>query len=64
MKLSFVTTVVGRTALPVVPPTPVRVYRMLQGTHRDAAEVIGAMPPDLNPVYGRKGRDQCGDGWL
>jgi hypothetical protein len=35
--------------LPVVPPTPVRVYRMLQGTHRDAAEVIGAMPPDLNP---------------
>lgn len=32
--------------LPVVPPTPVRVYRMLQGTKRDPAEVLGAMPPD------------------
>ena len=35
--------------LPVVPPTPVRVYRMLQGTRRDPSEVLGSMPPDLNP---------------
>ncbi len=33
--------------LPVVPPTPVRVYRMLRGTTRDPQEVIGEIPPDL-----------------
>jgi len=36
--------------LPVIPPTPVRVYRMLQGTTRDPDEVLGEMPPDLNPI--------------
>lgn len=35
--------------LPVVPPTEVRVYRMLQGTRRDPHEVLGAMPPDYQP---------------
>ena len=35
--------------LPVVPPTPVRVYRMLQGTLRDPHEILGAMPPDYQP---------------
>ena len=35
--------------LPVVPPTPVRVYRMLQGTKRDPHEILGAMPPDYQP---------------
>ena len=35
--------------LPVVPPTPTRVYRMLQGTFRAPDEVIGLIPPDLNP---------------
>lgn len=35
--------------LPVVPPTPVRVYRMLQGTRRDPHEVLGMMPPDYQP---------------
>ena len=35
--------------LPVVPPTPVRVWRMLQGTTRDPHEVLGAMPPDYQP---------------
>lgn len=35
--------------LPVVPPTPVRVLRMLKGTSRDAQDVIGIMPPDLVP---------------
>ena len=33
--------------LPVVPPTPVRVLRMLQGTTRDPQEVIGRIPPNL-----------------
>lgn len=32
--------------LPVVPPTPLRVIRMLRGTDRDAAEIIGRVPPD------------------
>lgn len=35
--------------LPVVPPSPVRVYRMLQGTQRDPHEILGAMPPDYQP---------------
>ncbi len=35
--------------LPVVPPTPVRVLRMLKGTDRAPDEVIGLMPPDLVP---------------
>ncbi len=33
--------------LPVVPPTPERVLRMLRGTTRDPAEVIAVVPPDL-----------------
>ena len=35
--------------LPVVPPTPVRVLRMLGGTSRDAQKVIGAIPPNNAP---------------
>ncbi|PRB82027.1 thioredoxin family protein [Pseudomonas sp. MYb185] len=35
--------------LPVVPPTPVRVLRMLKGTQRKPDEVVGLMPPDLVP---------------
>ncbi|MGY8996741.1 MAG: thioredoxin family protein [Alphaproteobacteria bacterium] len=31
--------------LPVVPPTPARVLRMLQGTRRKADEVVGPIPP-------------------
>lgn len=34
--------------LPVVPPTRERVLRMLSGTRRTAAEVVGTVPPDLN----------------
>ena len=34
--------------LPVVPPTPVRVLRMLQGTTRDPQETIGEIPPNLS----------------
>jgi hypothetical protein len=33
--------------LPLVPPTPVRVARMLQGTTRDPREVVAVVPPDL-----------------
>ncbi len=35
--------------LPVVPPTPERVLRMLEGTTRDPADVVGVIPPDLAP---------------
>lgn len=33
--------------LPVIPPTPERVLRMLSGTQRDPNEVIAIAPPDL-----------------
>jgi hypothetical protein len=33
--------------LPVVPPTPARVLRMLDGTTRPADEVVAVVPPDL-----------------
>jgi hypothetical protein len=33
--------------LPVVPPTPERVARMLEGTTRDPQEVVAVVPPDL-----------------
>jgi hypothetical protein len=35
--------------LPVVPPTEIRVVRMLSGTTRDPKEVLGLVPPDLQP---------------
>jgi hypothetical protein len=35
--------------LPVVPPTPERVLRMLAGTTRAPDEILGSMPPDLAP---------------
>jgi hypothetical protein len=35
--------------LPVVPPTDVRVMRMLAGTRRKADEVVGRIPPNLAP---------------
>ena len=35
--------------LPVVPPTELRVVRMLAGTTRDPQEVLGLVPPDLQP---------------
>lgn len=35
--------------LPVVPPTPERVLRMLAGTSRDPQEVVAVVPPDLTP---------------
>jgi len=36
--------------LPLVPPTPERVLRMLGGTSRDPQEVLGAMPPNMGQV--------------
>jgi len=33
--------------LPVVPPTPERVLRMLEGTKRDAQNVIALLPPNM-----------------
>ncbi len=36
--------------LPVVPPTPERVMRMLTGTRRDPREVVATVPPNLAPV--------------
>jgi len=36
--------------LPMVPPTQERVLRMLSGTARDPAEVLGLAPPDLIPL--------------
>ena len=35
--------------LPVVPPTELRVLRMLRGTARDPREVLGQVPPALAP---------------
>ena len=35
--------------LPVVPPTPARVLRMLAGTTRRPDELLGLVPPDLAP---------------
>lgn len=35
--------------LPVVPPTALRVLRMLQGTERSSSEIIGDIPPDYTP---------------
>jgi thiol-disulfide isomerase/thioredoxin len=36
--------------LPVIPPTPERVKRMLSGTRRDPREVIAALPPNMGPA--------------
>ena len=36
--------------LPLVPPTPERVMRMLSGTKRDPQEVLAVMPPNMGEV--------------
>ena len=36
--------------LPLVPPTPERVMRMLSGTHRDPQELVAVMPPNMGEV--------------
>ncbi|MFT5450403.1 MAG: hypothetical protein ACI9DC_005609 [Gammaproteobacteria bacterium] len=35
--------------LPVIPPTPARILRMLQGTTRDPQEIVGKIPPNMAP---------------
>ncbi len=35
--------------LPVVPPTPERILRMLEGTSRRPDEVVGQVPPEMAP---------------
>jgi hypothetical protein len=40
--------------LPVVPPTPERVRRMLRGTRRKPEEVIARVPPDFAPCTAEK----------
>jgi hypothetical protein len=36
--------------LPVIPPTPERVLRMLEGTRRDAQEIVGTVAPNYAPL--------------
>jgi hypothetical protein len=36
--------------LPVVPPTPARVARMLTGTRRDPRDIVATVPPNLAPA--------------
>jgi len=36
--------------LPLVPPTPERVLRMLAGTQRDPQEILAVMPPNMGDV--------------
>ena len=36
--------------LPVIPPTPERVIRMLAGTGRDSQELVAVMPPNMGEV--------------
>jgi hypothetical protein len=36
--------------LPLVPPTPERVLRMLRGTERGSQEIIAIVPPNMAPV--------------
>lgn len=36
--------------LPVVPPTPQRVLRMLEGTHRDPGETVAVLAPNYQPA--------------
>ena len=50
--------------LPVVPPTRVRVHRMLKGTKRDPKEVVGHDAAGLSALHGREGRHQRRHGRL
>src|SRR5688572_16217598 len=43
--------------LPIVPPTPERVGRMVDGTHRDSQEVIGLIPPKWAPKMRKSWRE-------
>ena len=45
--------------LPVIPPTPERVVRMLTGTSRDPQEVVAVMPPNMGEVTVEKVAINC-----
>ena len=45
--------------LPVIPPTPERVVRMLEGTKRDPQEVVAVMPPNMGEVTVEKIAINC-----
>lgn len=45
--------------LPVVPPTPERVIRMLSGIDRDPQEVVATIPPNLAPATVEKVAINC-----
>ena len=45
--------------LPVIPPTPERVLRMLSGTKRDSQDVIAQMPPNMGEVTVEKVAINC-----
>ena len=48
--------------LPVVPPTEIRVYRMLQGTKWAPDKVVGVIPPNRIPLHRGESGYQCGFG--
>ena len=50
--------------LPVVPPTPERVLRMLEGTDRAPDEIVAVVPPDFIECTRREGGHQRRDGRL
>ena len=45
--------------LPLVPPTPERVMRMLSGTERDPQEIIATMPPNMGEATVEKVAINC-----
>ena len=45
--------------LPVIPPTPERVIRMLNGSTRDPQEIIAVMPPNMGEVTVEKVAINC-----
>ncbi|MFH1484731.1 MAG: TlpA family protein disulfide reductase, partial [Chloroflexota bacterium] len=45
--------------LPVVAPTEERIIKMLSGTHRDAQQVITAIPPKWGPATVEKIAINC-----
>ena len=44
--------------LPVVPPTPERVMAMLEGTDRDASDVVAIVPPTSSSARWRRSRSR------
>jgi thiol-disulfide isomerase/thioredoxin len=45
--------------LPIIPPTPERVIRMLGGTQRNAQDIVAVMPPNMAKVSAEKIAINC-----